>query len=161
MPTDAETRRNPSANSGFTLVEVVVSAAILGIAAYGLFSLTSDSHRMAVNQTLARRAYQELDRTLQDRQFSNEQWSHLWNNASTIFLTDTVVLDELDTSTVADDRTGQIDVAVMQEQVGVSTALGNVSGIAALRITATITWDDLSHTGLTATMEKLITAQRG
>ena len=122
---------------GFTLIEVLVSTAILLLAVLAIFSIIVYGSFINKEQLVWRRTYNELERILENPQYSYINYLDLTPDST--YNLDDVTLDDRGTADTGDDLMGtNVRVTVVNE----TFSQGAIANIPAKRVTAFISWND-------------------
>jgi prepilin-type N-terminal cleavage/methylation domain-containing protein len=155
------------AESGYSLVEVLIASVIIGIAIVSVFQAISNGTKMSRQDFLTRRAYQHLEQIL-------EQPQHSYKGSYYIHAVDdgtgeltkgthdlgTVLLDDRDTPGIYDDDlTGKAELTV--DSISMSVTVAGIpeskccSGVVAKKLTARVFWSEGGEID-TATLETIV-----
>lgn len=135
---------------GFTLIEVLVSSAILLVAVLAIFFIISYGSVLNKRQLLWRRSYNELERILESPQYSYKNYLDLTPDST--YNLDDIILDDRGNADTGDDLNANVWVTVVNEPY----SHGAIANIPAKRVTAFISWNDEGKT-VTDSLETIIT----
>ena len=138
-------------NNGFSIIEAIVGGVFLAAAIVGLYAVISQSSVISKDTLLRKRAYQELERVMENPVYSSKSYTSVAAGTTAL---DTVVLDDRG---ALPDLKGGLSVTVAS--VSYTANAGNMTNGGAVpgkKITATITWTDGGAT-YAESLEKVIT----